>query len=105
MDAPEIVVRELGRGRRLERGYAIPLRAEPHEDRADHPVLAGGVQTLQNEEQATGPLCVQALLKDVESLVQGTELFPGFRLVEAESIAGVALRDPRRRAGLDSEVG
>ena len=53
VDAPEVVVRELGRGRRLERGDRAALRVDALEDAPDDAVLAGGVEPLEHEQDAS----------------------------------------------------
>ena len=52
VDAPEVVVAQLQRGRFAEGGDMDALRVEPAEDMADGAVLAGGVHALQDDEQA-----------------------------------------------------
>ena len=95
--APEVVMRELVRRRRLERRDPAPLRAHAPEDRADHAVLARGVEALQDEEDAAPALGVEAVLEDVDAVVQLVEQLLAAALVEAERVAGVALRDARGR--------
>ena len=67
---------------------------------ANRPVLAGSVETLEDEEDAPLPLGIEALLQRRELLEQGGELL--LRLVlprQAERVARVAPSQVRGRAG------
>ena len=104
VDAPEEVVRELDRRGRLERRDATALRVDTREDVADRPVLAGGVEALEDEEDAPLSLGVEALLQRRELLEQRGELL--LRLVlprQAERVARVTPLQVRGGAGIDNE--
>ena len=49
VEAPEVVVCELGRRRFLERDDPAALGVDPGQDTLDRPVLAGGVEALQHQ--------------------------------------------------------
>jgi len=104
VDAPEKVVRELGRRRGFERDGAAALWVQAGEDLADDAVLARGIEALENEQEAALVLGVEPLLQDAQPL---DELFPlrlAGRLVEAESLARVASRQARTQSGLNTEL-
>jgi hypothetical protein len=103
--APQVVVRELGRRRHPERDHPQPLRADPREDRADHTVLAGGIEPLEHEEQAARPFGKEAVLEHVEPLAEFVEELLPAGLVQSERVTRIAVRDPRRQTGLDPELG
>src|SRR4051812_2652436 len=50
VNAPEVIVRELGRRRDFERGDPAALWVNAGEDVLDRPVLAGGVDALEDEQ-------------------------------------------------------
>jgi hypothetical protein len=56
VDAPEEVVRELGRRRGFERDRAAALGVDTGEDLADDTVLARGIEALEDQEEAVLPL-------------------------------------------------
>jgi hypothetical protein len=77
--APQEIVRPLLRGRYLERPDVDTRRVHFGQDGPDRAVLAGGVHTLQDDQQRFGPGREQQLLKLAELLCQGVELhFAGF---------------------------
>ena len=99
-------MRELDRCRRLERRDAAALRVDAREDVADRPVLAGGVEPLEDEEDAPLSLGVEALLQRRELLEQRGELL--LRLVlprQAERVARITPLQARGGAGIDDEPG
>ena len=105
-DAPEVVVRELGRSRCLERGHPAALGIEALEDRPDQPVLAGRVKPLEDEQDAVAGLCVQALLQLLEPLAELVEtgMSPDL-VVEAEVVAGVSGSETRLGPRRDPDLG
>ena len=80
VDPPEEVVRELDRRGSLERGDAAALRVDTGEDAPDRPVLAGGVEPLEDEEDAPGSLGVQPFLQLRQLLEQRRKLLGGLVL-------------------------
>ena len=104
MHAPEEVVRELVRRRRLEGGDAATLRVDAGEDMPDRAVLARCVEALEDEQDAPRSLRVEPLLQRRELSEQLLEL--RFRLLlprQAERRSRVAEVEARGRAGLDDE--
>src|SRR4029450_11996955 len=73
--APEVVVCELGRGRLLERDDPAALWIDAREDALDRPVLAGGVEALQDEQQAALGLGVEPVVEQRELVDELRELF------------------------------
>jgi hypothetical protein len=63
VDAPEEVVRQLQRRRRLERRHLAALRVAPAEHELDRPVLAPGVHRLEHHQQRVLRLGVQQFLQ------------------------------------------
>ncbi len=105
VDAPEVVVRELGRRRRLERGDLAALRVDALEDGADDAVLARGVEPLEDEQHGVPALGVEALLELLELLPRDGEQAQRVLLAaEPELVAAVALRQLRLRARVDPDV-
>jgi hypothetical protein len=90
VDAPQVVVRALGRRRRRERGDAEPERAAPGEHAAHGAVLPRRVAPLEHHEHGPLGLRGQQRLERAEALDEG-----GRGLGQ-----GVALRNPRGRGGV-----
>src|SRR5262249_51993495 len=104
VDAPEVVVRELRRARRPERNDPATLRIDAFEHRADHAVLPGRVESLQDEEDASARLRVEAPLQLLEPAVQLLEHLLRLGLAfQAKGVAGVALGDLCRLPRLDAD--
>jgi hypothetical protein len=74
VDAPEVVVSQLGGSGHLEGGHPHALGIDPLKDAADYPVLATGVHALQDNQNF-----MLGLRK--EQLLQGFQL--GVELLEA----------------------
>ena len=74
MDAPEEIMRELGRGRLLEAGDARALRVERGEHVLDRAVLAAGVERLQDDQDRALVLGVEQGLLLEELLLIGLDL-------------------------------
>src|SRR5215217_2724823 len=72
--SPQEVVRPLLRGRNFERPDVDTGRVHMIQNRPDGAVLAGGVRTLEDNQQRVGPSCVQQLLELTELLDQRLEL-------------------------------
>ena len=73
MDPPEEVVRELFRGRLLERTHADALRVDALEDVPDHAVLPARIHPLEDDEEAASSVGVEQLLEVVELRPPGGE--------------------------------
>ena len=103
--SPQVVVAELGRRRRLERGNPAALGVQALEDGTDDAVLAGGVETLEHEQNAVAGLRVEPLLQDFELCSQLVEVSLRYVLVsEAEIVACVAPRDPGFGSGSNTNL-
>ncbi len=63
VDAPQVIVRQLGGSGHLESGDAHPLRVDPLEYPADHAVFAAGVHALQHDQQLVLALGKEQLLQ------------------------------------------
>jgi hypothetical protein len=104
MDAPEEVVRELSGRRSLEGDDSAALRVDAREDLPDDPVLAGGIETLKDEEEAALVLGKETLLEDADPLDELLQLLPPSRLVETKRRARVTRHQAGRPAGLYTEL-
>src|SRR5206468_5959338 len=98
--APEVVVRELRRGRRLERRDPAALRVHACENGADDTVLAGRVDSLEHEQETARSLGVESLLEHSEALVQRPEQLPPIIFAESERVTRIAVADSRSRPWL-----
>ena len=104
MHAPEKIVRELERCRRLERRDGAALRVDACEDTADRPVLARGVEPLENQEDAPRSLGVEPLLQRRELFEQRAELSLGVLFPrQAERVARIAPLEISGGSGGDDE--
>ena len=74
MHPPQKVVSELKRRRGFERGDAAALRVHARKDAANRPVLAGGVEALEDEQEAPSSLGVEPHLDVGELVEQRVEL-------------------------------
>lgn len=91
MDAPEEIVRELERARRLERLHPAPLRIQRRENVVDDAVFPGRIHPLQHDEKRALPLGVQVELK-----LRQLGAVPGRLLQDF-----VVLAEPERAGGID----
>ncbi len=83
-------MRELHWCRRLERGDRTALRIDTAEYLADRPILAGGVESLEDEEDAPLPLGIETLLKRRKIFEEPGEFSSGLRLaLQVERVARV----------------
>ena len=104
MDTPEEVVGKLIRCRRLERRDVAALRIDTGEDVTDRAVLAGGVEALEDQQDALLSFCVEPLLERAQLIGQRGEpslalVFPG----EAEHVARISTAEIGRGAGSDDQ--
>ena len=74
MDAPEVVVSELLGRRNLERRHGAALGVERTHDVAERAVLAGGVDSLEDDEHLVLALGPESVLEIGQSLEPGLEL-------------------------------
>jgi hypothetical protein len=103
--APEVVVRELGRRRRLERHHLAALRVDALEDAPDDTVLPGRIEPLEDEQQRVLALGEEAPLQPLEHEVQLRKPLVGARLVlQSEVVLCVALREVRLRSRIDPDL-
>ena len=102
MDAPEEVVRGLGRRRHLERLHVAALRIEAGEHAPDRAVLARRVEALQHEQHRAGALGVEPPVQDAEPIGQRGQLRlgPALRRCRAGRRSDAA-GEIRLRSGLD----
>ena len=101
VDAPEEVVRELGRRRRLERLDVAALRIQTGEHAPDRAVLARRVEALQHEQHRAGALGVEAPLQHAQPIGEPGQLLLGLALFDAEPVVGRPAREIRLGSGLD----
>ncbi len=73
VDPPEVVVRKLRGGRRLERLDAAALRIDSGEDGSDRAVLARGVHALEDEQHGAGRLGEEPQMQLAEPLNEHLE--------------------------------
>ena len=97
--APEIVVIELFRGRRLERGDLAALRVDAGHDVLDGAVLAGRVHRLEHQQHRPAVLRIEHVLQLGERFDAGLQRFLGARLVLLSQLARI-VRDRNLRGGI-----
>src|SRR4029453_8506587 len=104
--APQVVVVEILRGRRLEGVHLAALRIDSGHHVLDRAILAGGVHRLKGEEDGPAVLRVEPVLELGERLDPDRQRLLRPRLVLGSQVEGVARVDvlqAERRAVLDSE--
>jgi hypothetical protein len=103
--APQEVVVELLRGRRLEGEHLAALRVDARHHVLDRPVLAGGVHRLEDQEHAPLVLRVEPVLQLGQELDASPEVLDGLLLrldparvvrVEVAEAEALAVRDAER---------
>jgi hypothetical protein len=105
VDAPKVVVRELGRVRFLERHDPAALRVDPREDALDRPVLAGGVEALEHQQETALVLGVEPVVQEGQLLYEHRELFSRRGLSgEPGMVVRLTLAQGRRSARLDHQL-
>ena len=102
MRAPQVVVSPLLLARHAEAGHLHARRVEPGHDAADHPVLAAGVDRLENKEHRACAFGEEALLQLGDGGDLLGELWLGHFLDPAERLAWVVVVEIQLRP--DPEV-
>src|SRR4051812_12839831 len=87
--APEKIVREILLARRLERVNVAALRVETRHDMLDDAILAGGIHSLQHDQQRPAAVAIEALLQLAETLEVVREHRLGALLVEPAGVRGI----------------
>ena len=103
--APEEIVVELVRARRLERMHLAALRIDAGHHVLDDAVLAGGVHALQHDQHRPLVVRVEPLLQFGEPLDVVGQHRLGFVLVEIETagVGGVERREPEAIGIVDAK--
>ena len=103
MDAPQVVVGELLRGRHLERRDRRPLRVEGAGDDPDRAVLAGRVDALEDDEDGVLGFRLDPRLEVGQAREHRGQVGLRLRLLAAERRAAVEVGQVDLRAGLDPQ--
>ena len=105
VDAPQVVVGELDRGRRLERGDPDALWVQAREHLPDRPVLPRRVHSLEDEQHATAGLCPETVVQRPELVDERLDDAGRLGLVaEAQPVRGIPMGEPGRAARLDDQL-
>lgn len=88
--APEEVVSELEPTGLLERGHRHALGVDPPHDVPDRPILAGGIEALEDHEQRVLAFRVEPVLELSEALDVGCAPLSTLRLGDPSTIGGIA---------------
>ena len=100
--APEIVVVEIGGGRRLERVDLAALRVDPRHDVLDRAVLAGGVHRLEDQQQRPAILGVELVLQLGQQLDAGLQELLGVILLgHLVGVTGIDVLEREPLPGFD----
>src|SRR6185295_12367531 len=102
--APEIVVPQLLRARRLERGDRAALRVERGEHAAHRAVLAAAVDGLQNCEHCVATIGVELVLQLPQSFAVRFERFERAFLFPTERLARPLVGEVRTLAWLQPQL-
>jgi hypothetical protein len=102
LTAPEIVVVEIGGGRRLERVDLAALRVDARHDVLDRAVLAGRVHGLEDQQQRPAILGVELVLQLRQQLDARPQELPGFILRgHLVGVAGIDVLEREPLPGFD----
>jgi hypothetical protein len=104
--APQVVVIEVLRRRRLEGIHLAALRIDSGHDVLDRPVLAGGIHRLEGQEDGPAVLGVETILQLGQRLDPDRERLLRARLVlraEVERVTRVHVLQAERLAVGDAE--